>query len=302
MQTSTRRTAPLAVLSAIVLALAGCAGGTHDHPLPRAKYRSVLVTEIGPINTAMRSVDSASSSRELTSGITSITRVVRRAARKLERVTPPTAVARQHRRLVKSLRRFPGELNIVDRQVGDRELCTASTTDGRLAELSETYTLKATLGKLAVYTGSDRVRLVPPEQPPPRHRPSSGHFLHGGDRRAGQGTFSIDNNGDSDAVVDLAEQGSTTYEIYVHGRERYTVTGINDGTYTIFVAHGGDWDTKAHAFGSNCAFRKFDQPIVFRTTTTSTEIRYTRAGISTHPVTGGNASTERIAPGDFPPS
>lgn len=78
--------------------------------------------------------------------------------------------------------------------------------------------------------------------------------------------------------------------------------GVPDGSYTVFFTGGRHWERKARAFGNDCAFQRFASPMKFRTTWTSTTVRWTDFTITLQPVFGGNARTVDVDPNDFPDS
>jgi hypothetical protein len=131
------------------------------------------------------------------------------------------------------------------------------------------------------------------------HRLPNGHFVLSG-RRGGRGTLTIDNGGDSDAVITLAKGSRPIVSVYVRKDKKYTVSGIRDGSYKVFFTGGVDWDGKARRFARECAFQQFDEKLAFRTTSTATEIRWSTWEISLQPVAGGTARTSDVDPGDYP--
>jgi hypothetical protein len=84
--------------------------------------------------------------------------------------------------------------------------------------------------------------------------------------------------------------------IYVTHGATFTLNGIPDGSYQVYITHGADWDSGARLFSRNCAFEQVDQPMAF--TTSASE--YTTWTISTAPVPGGTASVSGVDPGKFP--
>ena len=84
--------------------------------------------------------------------------------------------------------------------------------------------------------------------------------------------------------------------VYVRARGKFTVTGVRDGTYQIYMSSGVDWDSRAKRYTRNCGFSRFDDSFKFNTTSR----QYTIWEITLTPVAGGNASTSGVEPENFP--
>jgi hypothetical protein len=76
----------------------------------------------------------------------------------------------------------------------------------------------------------------------------------------------------------------------------YTVSGVRDGTYQIFLTSGADWDAAAAGFSRICSYQKFADTFQF----TTTSRQYTQWTITLKASVGGNARTDDVPPGDFP--
>ena len=113
----------------------------------------------------------------------------------------------------------------------------------------------------------------------------------------GLGELTITNGGDTDATVALVQgHGAPLVTIYMTHGGSYTLHHIPDGTYTIYVTSGNDWDAGARLFSRDCDFEQFDQTMDFRTTST----QYTTYTITLTPVSGGDATLSEVDPGAFP--
>jgi hypothetical protein len=109
----------------------------------------------------------------------------------------------------------------------------------------------------------------------------------------------IDNTGNTeDAAISMvpANTKTTSFTVYVHGGSSFTVSGVRDGTYQIYLTTGVDWDAAAPGFSRNCAFSKFADPFEF----TTTSRQYTEWTISLKVSSDGNARVDDVTPGDFP--
>ena len=100
----------------------------------------------------------------------------------------------------------------------------------------------------------------------------------------------------------LSKGREPVISVYVRKGKDYAVKGVPDGSYTVFFTGGADWDGKARAFGRECAFQRFEDPLTFRTVQTASQIQWSVWTITLQPVAGGTASTPDVDPNDFPVS
>ena len=114
--------------------------------------------------------------------------------------------------------------------------------------------------------------------------------------QSGPGEWTIDNGLARDAVVAITQQGSKVplYSVYIGARAKYTLTGLRDGTYSLFFTMGKDWN--GARFTRSCDFTRFDDPFQFTTTATT----YTVWEVGLKPVVGGTAKSKHIDPDAFP--
>ena len=69
----------------------------------------------------------------------------------------------------------------------------------------------------------------------------------------------------------------------------------------VFFTAGSGWDGTIRAFGRDCAFSRFEDPLEFRTTRDDAGgIYWQNFTITLQPVVGGTARTEDVNPDDFP--
>lgn len=78
----------------------------------------------------------------------------------------------------------------------------------------------------------------------------------------------------SDAVVVMTKVDDTTplISVYVRKGNSFTVYGIWNGTYDLFIATGEEWDTASKRFTQNAWYEQFDTPMSF----TSSATQYTQ--------------------------
>ena len=120
---------------------------------------------------------------------------------------------------------------------------------------------------------------------------------------SGYGELTIENGLQSDAVVVLSNFYNpkiALIAVYIQAGDTYTITGIEDGIYTLYFVIGKDWDNNKKEFRQPEMYSRFKDSLVFETTTTSTYIEYTIYTVTLHPVVGGQAETERVSKDEFP--
>jgi hypothetical protein len=121
--------------------------------------------------------------------------------------------------------------------------------------------------------------------------------------RGGYGKLTVKNRGELDAVLMFAKPSApkkALLAVYVRGGKSATVTGIKDGTYVVLYAMGTRWDTHGKVFTSSAERRRFDDTVRFRTTRTSTQIRFVTWTLTLQARSGGNAPTTWVDEDDFP--
>jgi hypothetical protein len=132
--------------------------------------------------------------------------------------------------------------------------------------------------------------------------PLTGCFGEGFD--SGNATLTVENGGNSDAIVCLysISNDQTVRNEYVRKNSRFTISNIEQGDYRIKVFYGNDWNpelqnscgTKGN-FESDVNFSEFDGTEYF----TDNESGYTNATITLYTIQGGNASSTDIDQSQF---
>ncbi|MCU0484239.1 MAG: hypothetical protein MUC54_08245, partial [Chloroflexi bacterium] len=135
-------------------------------------------------------------------------------------------------------------------------------------------------------------------------RPSSGTVLVNR-VKGGMGRLTIKNGDDErDVVLVLARSSSpakAVLAVYVRANKSYTVRAIKDGTYVVYFTFGERWDSLTKAFTRSATRSRFEDTIRFRTTRTSTAVRYSVVTISLHTSGGGGVPTDPVDDDEFPP-
>jgi hypothetical protein len=100
---------------------------------------------------------------------------------------------------------------------------------------------------------------------------------------------------DSDVLVVLVKDPKPVVSAYVRTQDSYTLTGIADGTYTLYYGEGTDWD--GSEFTREVQDHRSQDPLKFTTTTTANGRVY-----STWTVTLYKSITNGPAPVSVPPT
>ncbi|MGI8336047.1 hypothetical protein ACRYCC_39410 [Actinomadura scrupuli] len=263
-------------------------------------YRRALDGAVKQLNAALTAFEKAAAYKALPQRMTAAEQAAASAVAQLGQVTPPAAVAAEHTALVTGMQRLRDDLTALRQDVNDRALCTASAVRARLAPAETTTAVRDAARALTAKDPAYPIALKPPTAvKDASRRLSNGSFVRSGGR-GGRGSLNIDNGGSADAVITLLRGRRPVYSVYVRKGKKYEVTGVNDGTYQVFFSTGAGWDAGAKSFSRNCAFERFEDSLAFKTTYTSTQIRWSKWRITLQPVAGGTARTSPVDPGAFP--
>jgi len=121
----------------------------------------------------------------------------------------------------------------------------------------------------------------------------------------GLGELKIDNGTDMDALAKLVESHSckSVYTVYIKANNIYTMTGVSDGYYDLYFAHGQDWDEVGQEFLVNASYSKFEDNFNFITEkeylSDSINTRYTIFEVTLHSVFDGSAETDKVSESEF---
>jgi hypothetical protein len=308
-----RRASGIVAVMLSALLLGACAGelgnggGTAQSQAPPPKavsvqeYGAKLAGAIDPLESALKDLAKAKAYKGLDDRVTAVETAAAHAVTKLSHVTPPAELAGEHSQLVTAMQAFHGELGNVSAQVGDRALCTGSTVRAGLGNADATPALRDALAAVSAKLPDDRPDLtLPPAGQQGGPRPPNGKLLRAGNT-GGRSELTIENGGSTDAVVTLSKGRRPVISVYVRKDKTYTVKSVPDNSYTVFFTAGSGWDGTTRAFGRDCAFSRFEDPLEFRTTRDDAGgIYWQNFTITLQPVAGGTARTEDVNPDDFP--
>lgn len=296
---------------AVALLLTACVSAGEKRPtptpttqgVPPESYRRALAAATRTFEQALDSVAAATTYEALKARLDRASKASATVAARLNKTPVPADVRAEHEALVTAFRQLKGDIDFLP--VDEQELCTASVVLPRVAKLAGFVAVRNAGRALAAKGGANgyNVELELPATPVVTgRRLATGQFVRPGSR-TGRGVLKILNGPDGDAVVVLALGKRPVISVYVRKSSRFTVRGIRDGTYKIFMATGQDWDARAHGFARNCAFEQFDEPFKFWTSTTATRISWS---VWTVDLGGGgsghmaNTPSSDVLPADFP--
>ncbi|MEO3807491.1 hypothetical protein ABGB17_00665 [Sphaerisporangium sp. B11E5] len=277
----------------------GNAGGGTAAQTPAgvtpAEYGAALEAAVGPVGSSLDDIAKSRSLKSLGGRVERARGVTGDAVDRLAAVTPPPDVTAEHSDLIAALRGLEGDLDGLRDSVSGRSLCTAPAVLARLGKGEGLGAVRTAGGDLAAkgdYPADVVDVKIPKEE---KRRLSNGALVRSGGR-GGLGRFTVDNGNSQDAVVTLVRGKTKGTSFYIRKNRKATIRSIPDGTYNVYYTVGTDWDRGRRAFTRDCAFRRFERPIRFRTTST----QYTTWTVTLNSVVGGNARTNDVDPDDFP--
>ncbi len=130
--------------------------------------------------------------------------------------------------------------------------------------------------------------------------PETGTILKGGE---GSGLCELDivNNAAVDAAAYLCDMNkSVLIAVYIRSQEFYNMTGIEAGSYDLYLQQGTDWNSSAFLFENNSSISRMEEPLVFETVQTPEGVRYTWGQIILKESPEGNMSKVAVSEKDFP--
>jgi hypothetical protein len=255
-----------------------------------------------PLRSALSRLSTAKRYKGLERRVTAVQTSASKAATALGPLNPPAELAEPHDRLVSALQTFASDTAGISSKVGARSLCTGAVVRAGMGDAEATSALRKAVASVYAKLPGDQPRLkLPAADQEIGSRPSNGDYIRDGSR-GGRAELAIENGGSADALVTLAKNGKPAISIYVRKGRSYTVKNVSDGTYGVYFSGGSGWDRAARAFGRNCAFSRFEDPMRFRTTRDARGIYWQNFRITLQPVAGGTARTNDVDPDDFPDS
>ena len=124
-------------------------------------------------------------------------------------------------------------------------------------------------------------------------RPATGADILPPDKTGG-GSLILQNIGDLDTVVVLANQTTYSRAVYVRTGERVTIPNVAAGTFEVLMMLGRNWN--AGRFTETARYQQLDQPIEFAERDVDSSTEYTQLTVSIEPLTPGLLGVRETAP------
>lgn len=139
-------------------------------------------------------------------------------------------------------------------------------------------------------SGSKSLLPVPSELSHPARSLRNGKSLTRSLFTQGNGELTIENDTNSDAVVNviLPSKDLLIRSVYIKANSQWTIKKLNPGSYRVIFATGTDWDNKAHDFTQNASYTEFGKSLEFMERTDDMVTHFTTHRISLQPVSWGN--------------
>ena len=112
--------------------------------------------------------------------------------------------------------------------------------------------------------------------------------------RTGGGTLILQNVGDLDSVVVLADETTYTRAVYVRAGERVTIPNVAAGTYEVLMMLGSNWN--GGRFTGRPLYQSLDRAVEFMERETATGPEYTQLTVSIEPISAGLVGMQATEP------
>jgi hypothetical protein len=149
----------------------------------------------------------------------------------------------------------------------------------------------ATVGEPSTLDDSTSAGLQPGEAT--SQRPATGADIVAPNKTGG-GTLILQNVGNLDAVVVLADDTTYARAVYVRSDERVTIPNVAAGTFEVLMMLGRNWN--AGRFTEAATYQQLDQPIEFAEREVDSSTEYTQLTVSIEPVTPGLLGVRATVP------
>jgi hypothetical protein len=270
---------------------------TTAPPESAATYQQALNGLATALTNGLTELNNAQTPQAISTAATDFGNAVQQAEGALGGV-PPVDTEAANTALMSALQGLTGgDLSSVGSAASSDQVCLGPAATALLSRSDSLAQLRTaiaglTTGGLAYQFGAT----LPPVTQDGSRSANTGSIVAGAVHH-GLGELTISNGGTADATVGLvAGGGAPVVTVYVGQGGSYTLRHIADGTYTIYVTSGADWDAGARLFSRGCQFQQFDQTMDFTTTSS----QYTTYTITLTPVADGNATESGVDPGSFP--
>jgi hypothetical protein len=280
-------------------ASAGISASPTPEPLSMADYQTALGDVDKSMSQALHDIGAAHTAGGLATAANALKAAAESSRARLTDLTPPTTVASAHQAYLQSFTKFATFTDDVVGLALRHEVCMGSSAMTVLGNDTSTASLRSAVTDLATAVSPLTIGAwVPAQATLQKRQLANGTYVKKGTRN-GMGQLKIDNkNGTVDTLVTVTPAGAkaASFSVYLRAGSSFTVTGIKDNTYDIYLASGMDWDPAGPGFSRECGFNKFDESSKFTTTSRT----YTVWSITLSMSSGGNASASEVDPDTFP--
>lgn len=114
----------------------------------------------------------------------------------------------------------------------------------------------------------------------------------------GPHSMEVENLGERDAVLVLAQELNPVLAVYVRAGQTYTVDGIPNGTFDVFDSRGGNWNGRE--FMSDASRSKWTEPLPFANNENGNPIIWTLTLDSGESDDGEAQDSDPVDQSDFP--
>lgn len=260
-----------------------------------AEYGTALAAAMGPVGSALKDIAKSRSLKSLGGRVERASGAAGAAVDRLSAVTSPPDVTNEHADLLAALRGLEGDLEAARESVDGRGVCTAPAVLARLGKGEGIGAVRSAGDELASrgdYPADIVDVKIPKEQ---TRRLSNGAVIRSG-TRGGLGRVTVKNGNSQDAVVTLVRGKRKGTSFYIRKKSKTTIRSVPDGSYKVYYTTGSDYDRGRRTFTRNCAFKRFEGSIRFRTTYSN----YTIWTLTLNAIKGGNTRADDVDPDDFP--
>lgn len=274
--------------------------GSNVRQVTAAEYQQVLTAVDTEFAAGIQQVATGRNPAPLTSALQELLTVSATHMATLRDLAPPEPATAAHEAVSDALSDLLGVLTATLSEVRSTRVCTGSSALTKVTSSPAATAVRAAAQALAVADPAHPYKVgafLPAAIAEQSRKLANGTMVKAGSRN-GSGKLTIENTTTRDAVVNVVTAGgkAVVMTVYVTAGGTFTVTGVRDGTYEIFISQGVDWDSGAAAFSRDCAFQRFEDKFEFTTTSRAT----TQWTIGLQRVPDGNAQVGDVAPGDFP--
>jgi hypothetical protein len=132
------------------------------------------------------------------------------------------------------------------------------------------------------------------------YRPLNGQSLTPREKEKGRSIYSIENNGDSDAIVKLIDikSGLTYRHSYVRSKRLLEIRDIAPGSYLVKFAVGEKFSKSKNTFTENAIYFLSSETVVFEEIIEGNTVKSTR-GMATLFPSKGNVTVMKISEEEF---